>query len=204
MQVIVKMANIEIKSDEWYGGGVWHVEGMEYEHIAASAIYYYDVHNIKGSYLQFREEGVSDGNRDEYIGQGDHARAWEVHNRERDEPSCEYQGKVAINEEKVICFTNNMQHRVSKHKLRDQQSEGRRKILVFFLVDPKHRIVSSEMVPFQQKEIMASFLKEVITTQMDALYFENLETLITEYLPCVELKEAKKNREKLMFHICIG
>jgi len=197
LQVIVKMANIEISGDEEYGGGVWHVEGMKYEHIAASAIYYYDVQNIKGSFLQFRERGP----REVYVSQGDHAAAWETYKKEKEEPSCIYRGKVPIDEPKIVCFTNNMQHRVTKHKLRDPQREGRRKILVFFLVDPKHRIVSSEMVPFQQKHIMAAFLKEVIENLalQGGAYFENLESLIADYLPCVELQQAKQNREELMF-----
>ena len=159
------------------------------------------VKNIKGSYLQFRDEGVSDGNKAAYnsIEQDDHASAWEQFRKEKYDPSWRHRGKVAIDQEKVIVFTNNWQHRVTKHKLRDPGQEGRRKILVFFLVDPEHRIVSSEMVQFQQKDVMAAFLKDVLLGEQKEMYFENLECLITDYLPCFGLKEAKQNREKLMF-----
>ena len=69
-----------------YDGGSWHIEGMEYEHIIASGIYYYDIENIKGSYLQFRqgfdhniyyEDNNSYGVWDEYkMRDGDEMNQW--------------------------------------------------------------------------------------------------------------------------------
>lgn len=48
--MIVKLANIMLTPEKpTYSGGVWHVEGMNNEHIVASGIYYYDSENI--SYL---------------------------------------------------------------------------------------------------------------------------------------------------------
>jgi len=47
LQVIAKLANIVITPEKPdYNGGVWHVEGMENEHIVASGIYYHDATNV--------------------------------------------------------------------------------------------------------------------------------------------------------------
>ncbi|KAG9027048.1 hypothetical protein FRB95_008178 [Tulasnella sp. JGI-2019a] len=55
VQVIVKLANIHLTPEmPEYGGGSWHVEGMQNEHIIAPGIYYYDSENITESTLAFR------------------------------------------------------------------------------------------------------------------------------------------------------
>jgi hypothetical protein len=56
LQIIVKLANIELTPDEpSYEGGTWHVEGQMNEHICATALYYYDNVNITESHLAFRQ-----------------------------------------------------------------------------------------------------------------------------------------------------
>ncbi|KAF9335664.1 hypothetical protein BGZ91_010407 [Linnemannia elongata] len=50
LQVIVKLANIELTPDNpKYEGGTWHVEGMANENIVATGIYYYYTDNITES-----------------------------------------------------------------------------------------------------------------------------------------------------------
>jgi hypothetical protein len=57
LQVVVKMSNIHLTPEKpQYPGGSWHVEGMDNEAIAATGIYYYDMHNITTSVLRFRHE----------------------------------------------------------------------------------------------------------------------------------------------------
>ena len=57
LQVIVKAANIIVTPEKpYYCGGTFHKEGMPYEHIAATGIYYYHSENVKKSYLEFRSE----------------------------------------------------------------------------------------------------------------------------------------------------
>ncbi|KAL7746244.1 hypothetical protein RI367_008385 [Sorochytrium milnesiophthora] len=54
IQVIVKAANYQLKPGQSHEG-VWHVEGMSHEGIAASGIYYYDCsQDIKDKGLSFR------------------------------------------------------------------------------------------------------------------------------------------------------
>lgn len=59
-QVIVKLASTMLTPEKPdYEGGTWHIEGQLNERIAASAIYYYDSHNITASSLAFRHRGMS-------------------------------------------------------------------------------------------------------------------------------------------------
>ena len=61
LQVIVKLANIELTPDKPdYEGGSWHIEGLMNEHICASSLYYYDSHNITESFLGFRHRADDD------------------------------------------------------------------------------------------------------------------------------------------------
>lgn len=55
LQVIVKLSSIELTPEKpEYEGGNYHIEGMLNEHIAATALYYYDVENVTESRISFR------------------------------------------------------------------------------------------------------------------------------------------------------
>lgn len=57
LQVIVKLASIELTPEKpAYAGGSWHVEGLLNEHIAATALHYYDVENVTEARIAFRTE----------------------------------------------------------------------------------------------------------------------------------------------------
>lgn len=61
LQVIVKLASIELMPEKpSYEGGSWHVEGLLNEHIAATALYYYDVENVTEARISFRTEADLD------------------------------------------------------------------------------------------------------------------------------------------------
>ena len=54
LQVIIKIANIELtKDDSEYEGSSWHVEGCKNENIIATGIYYFENKNISESKLEF-------------------------------------------------------------------------------------------------------------------------------------------------------
>lgn len=62
LQVIIKLSSIELTPEKpEYGGGNWHIEGMLNEHIAATALYYYDVDNVTDAKISFRTEAELDG-----------------------------------------------------------------------------------------------------------------------------------------------
>ena len=146
LQVIVKLANIVLTPEQpQYPGGSWHVEGMKNERIVASGIYYFVSENISESRLAFRQAC----NEPEYE-QGDDRGVRIVYGLENERSLNQPLGSVRTQADRLIAFPNILQHRVQPFELADKSRVGRRKILVFFLVDPTDPVVSTATVPPQQ------------------------------------------------------
>ncbi|KAG5894954.1 hypothetical protein JTB14_023303 [Gonioctena quinquepunctata] len=176
LQVIVKLANIELRPKEpKYVGGAWHVEGVENEAIVASGIYYYSSSNITESRLLFRQ-GLEDPDYQQYDANG----VKKVFGLNDGDPLNQEIGSIVCCEDRCISFPNIYQHKVGPFELADKTKNGHRKILVFFLVDPNKRILSTKHVSPQQRGWLGSL----------------------EEKPAVEstmtLDEARIYREKLM------
>mmetsp|Transcript_29763 Transcript_29763/g.48061 ORF Transcript_29763/g.48061 Transcript_29763/m.48061 type:complete len:538 (-) Transcript_29763:610-2223(-) len=192
LQVIVKLANIMLTPEKpRYEGGVWHVEGMENEHIVASGIYYYACENITESRLAFRQAV-----REPDYEQSDDHGVRTVYGLENEGPLCQEVGDVLIRQNLLLCFPNVLQHKVCPFELVDKTRSGWRKILVYWLVDPTKRIVSTATVPPQQK---AWFAEELL--RIDA--FPSLPREIVYRIVDVadwpmSLEAAKRHREALM------
>ncbi|KAL3461167.1 hypothetical protein BJX64DRAFT_289546 [Aspergillus heterothallicus] len=169
LQVIVKLANIELTPEKpHYEGGTWHIEGQlvrlaildvltSNERIAASAIYYYDNHNITSSSLAFRHRGMDDFYDFDYE-QCQHEFLQQVYGYPDDIDGyntgliTQELGSVECRQGRLITFPNTLQHRVSPFSLADPTKRGHRKILALFLVDPHRRIISSANVPPQRDD----------------------------------------------------
>ncbi|KAJ5988379.1 hypothetical protein N7481_003589 [Penicillium waksmanii] len=187
LQVIVKMANIELTPDNpEYEGGSWHIEGQLFlpvihiwedkdhrpdktntsqnERIAASAIYYYDNENITPSNLSFRQRASCDFEEPSYE-QDRHEFIQAVYGfdeaNSRGETNITQElGGIKCDEGRLITFPNTLQHRVSPFQLADKSKSGHRKILALFLVDPHRRVISSANVPPQREDWFPSERKE--------------------------------------------
>jgi hypothetical protein len=111
LQVIVKLADIHLTPDQpKYHGGSWHVEGMENEAIAATGIYYYDMHNITTSVLRFRHEF------DPYIfdyPQSDFDGLQTVYGFHNESLALQEIGGVKAIEGRCVVFPNFLHHRVT-------------------------------------------------------------------------------------------
>ncbi|XWV26811.1 hypothetical protein QJ857_gp0240 [Tupanvirus soda lake] len=157
-QVIVKLANTVLTPESPASPiGSWHLEGLPNEKIIATGIYYYEMTNISRNYLNFRttlNSGVDvdypqDGH--EYV---------RTHYGFTGEPkqdnygdltgSVVELGNIETVEDMCLVFPNFMQHQVSEFNLVDKNKPGCRKILVFFLIDPSSRILSTADVKPQQ------------------------------------------------------
>lgn len=146
LQVIVKLANIELTPDKpKYDGGQWHVEGIDEERIVATGIYYYEMENITESKLSFRQSI-----EDPHYEQNDYRGVLEVYGIENEDPLNQLLGNVIAKEGLCVVFPNIYQHQVAPFKLLDKTKPGFRKILVFFLVDPSVKIISTHNVLPQQ------------------------------------------------------
>ena len=146
LQVIVKLATIHLTPDNpEYSGGSWHVEGMLNERIVSTGIYYWDSENTTESRLNFRA-AVDDPNYE----QNDDDGVREVYGLENEEALNQELGSATTPAGRCLAFPNILQHRVGSFRLADPTKPGHRKILVFFLVDPSVKIVSTSDIPPQQ------------------------------------------------------
>ena len=61
-------------------------------------------------------------------------------------------GRVMTREGRLRAFPNAFQHRVAPFKLEASSEPGHRNILALFLTDPHCRIISTAIVPPQQRD----------------------------------------------------
>ncbi|KAJ2927367.1 hypothetical protein H1R20_g9729, partial [Candolleomyces eurysporus] len=153
LQVIVKLANIELTPEKpEYGGGTWHVEGKLNEAICATAIYYYSSENITNSSLAFRHQANEESFMEVSYEQGSHEWLSEVFGLRQHGDTIQDVGSVETCEGRLITFPNILQHQVQPFKLADPTKPGHRKIVALFLVDPNSRIISTADVPCQRQD----------------------------------------------------
>jgi len=193
LQVIVKLANIILTPDKpEYDGGVWHVEGMENEHIVASGIYYYDVENVTDSFLAFRQAV-----QEPPYEQNDLKAPAQLFGLPDAATLNQRLGQVLTCGGRCLAFPNILQHRVSPFSLEDRTRPGHRKILVFFLVDPARRILSTSHVPPQQSSWFADSLQKLLW-EAGKLPPELTDHIVSFLDWPMKLDEAKVHREALM------
>ncbi|OQE44441.1 hypothetical protein PENCOP_c002G08786 [Penicillium coprophilum] len=202
LQVILKLANIELTPERPdYGGGNWHIEGQLNERICATAIYYYDNHNITESSLSFRQRGAD--LEDMKYEQDRHEFLQDVYGLATDgtwngAEITQEVGSVVCQEGRLLTFPNSVQHRVSPFSLADRSRSGHRKILALFLIDPYRRVISSANVPPQREDWAPKNLKDLnsvysqIPTTSPDIPGQDVPS------PMMSMKEAEAYRLELM------
>ena len=128
--------------------------------------------------------------------QFDHRAVEQIYGLENEGPTIQNLGSILTSENRLLCFPNVMQHRISPFRLSDLSKPGHRKILALFLVDPHLKIISTENVPPQQH----SWWKQGVE---DAGLFEKLpaelglQVINSSEFP-ITLEKAREQREELM------
>lgn len=199
IQVIVKLSNTVLTpQNPTYYGGSWHLEGLPTEKIVATGIYYYEMENIEQNFLNFRStvtsELITDYPQDCYRFVNTH---YGFNSVTRDQECSIDLGKIETKDNLFLVFPNFMQHQVSIFRLIDNKKIGTRKILVFFLVDPSQRIVSTKDVNPQQKGWIMEILSDICPFKK--LPLEIIHKIITYTESTMSLNDAKLYRELLMF-----
>ncbi|KAF9118480.1 hypothetical protein BGW39_001141, partial [Mortierella sp. 14UC] len=196
LQVIVKLANIELTPDNpRYGGGSWHVEGMANENIVATGIYYYHAENVTESRLNFRIQ-VAEPDYEQSDKQG----MWHMYRLFDGDAVVQHLDGIVTKQDRCIVFPNIYQHQVQPFELQDPTQPGSRKILVFFLVNPEEdHIVSTTFVPPQQADWYP--IAEVLQAVEPRLPLELARMIVKLSEPkqeLMQLEEAKRHRAELM------
>ncbi|KAL0566582.1 hypothetical protein V5O48_015427 [Marasmius crinis-equi] len=201
LQVIVKLANIELRPEDGktsYEGGTWHVEGQSNEHICASAIYYYDQENVTESRLAFRQMTSREDLEWKRYGQDDYGGLETLYGIRQHGPCIQNLGSVVTKEGRLLVFPNVLQHQVQPFELADPTKPGYRKILAIFLVDPYIRTLSTANVPPRQRDWWSGIVREDSTTRLGRLPEELKDKVVemTEGWPIL-LEKARELREDL-------
>lgn len=149
LQVITKIVDYELQPDQIHSS-VWHVEGMSHEEIILTALYIVDRDaDIEGASIEFKRGFF----RDEV--------GCLASDTSQERPLCMDEvaktgilplGTVDTIAGRLIVFPNSHVHKVSDmfSSSTEVGSIKRRRIVVFFLVNPLRRIVSTKEVAPQQ------------------------------------------------------
>ena len=150
LQVITKVVDYVLQPGQSHSG-VWHVEGMSHEEIVLTALYIADRdESIEGAALQFKRAFFLDEARHLF---------WSVPQsrpeavEQRIHTGLTPLGTVETPKGRLIVFPNSHVHRVEEMLNSDIGENGKvakRRIVVFFLVNPLRRIVSTREVAPQQ------------------------------------------------------
>ena len=160
LQVITKIVDYELKAGESYEG-VWHVEGMSHEEIVCTAVYILEKDStLQGGDIEykraFHEQEAS------YI----FSNVTQTRHDEVEDIIANGLlplGKVEGFNGRLIVFPNSHVHRVTnlRNIATESDSYSKRRIIVFFLVNPMKRILSTREIPPQQKEAGGSMTREL-------------------------------------------
>ncbi|KAI7827769.1 hypothetical protein BX661DRAFT_182411 [Kickxella alabastrina] len=173
LQVVVKMSNIMLTPElPEYNGDNWHVEAMSNERIIATGVFYYDVHNTTKGTISFRERDPSSDT----------------------ETLTQELGQINIKDGLCFAFPNSYQHKLSGFKLDNPSKPGHHKMLQFYLIDPSTRILSTEIVPPQQKSWWA---EQVLSTKPICLLPLVVADIILDNIDYpFSAKDAKSTRDE--------
>jgi len=190
-QFIIKAQELKLgKDDTWHSEGGLHLEGTSAEKIIATGIYYPQISKSLEShglrfYTNLREPNESDYYLyAEEIYERTHDRHSSRHNADITLDKFHHLRTVYTEEDLGIVFPNNMYHSVSSIQKRSG-SIGNRHILVFWLVHPDHRIIStSDILSLGVNDIEAGIYRECLMYERkhwndefineDSLHFEGL------------------------------
>lgn len=143
-QFIIKAQEIVLNEGETHSMGSLHLEGTDSECIVATGIYYFNSENINPTKLHFRVQIEEDSPTQEYV----------EHFLDEDQEIEKFHeiDSVSTDEDLCIVFPNFFFHQVGNVKLKDTSKGGKRKILVFWLVNPMEKIYSTaNVLPLQEK-----------------------------------------------------
>eukprot|EP00546_Thalassionema_frauenfeldii_P009875 CAMPEP_0178919038 /NCGR_PEP_ID=MMETSP0786-20121207/14189_1 /TAXON_ID=186022 /ORGANISM="Thalassionema frauenfeldii, Strain CCMP 1798" /LENGTH=671 /DNA_ID=CAMNT_0020592873 /DNA_START=19 /DNA_END=2031 /DNA_ORIENTATION=+ len=156
LQVITKIVDYELSPGATYEG-VWHVEGMSHEEIVATAIYF--IHrdeDIKGGDVLFKRAFHQ---QEANLIFSTVMQSRPSHLERIIDDGILPLGRVETLPRRLLVFPNSHVHKVSEIKnvvnMDDHNASDsiqKRRIVVFFLVNPERRIISTREVPPQASE----------------------------------------------------
>jgi hypothetical protein len=165
LQVITRMLGIDLTPEDPYFETDWHVEGTmvsptnrtmncpdkpQNEHICASAFLIYDHENMGDAYMEFRNICETATLTEVEHEPNDFIWLRQVYGLENGEPAIQRPGTIRAMPGRCIMYPSAVQHKFTRFELKDKTKPGAARALVFFLVDPNIRVISTANIPPQR------------------------------------------------------
>lgn len=177
------------------------------EHICATALYYYDNHNITPSHLAFRQQTSSDDIGSLPYEQDDFEFVSAIFGMDPRGVAVQNVGSILCKEGRLITFPNTLQHQVQSFKLADPAKPGHRKLLALFLVDPNIKVVSTANVIPQRPDWWDEKLEEASTQKGSTgdfpISFEEAKDIRMRLMEERVVRRKKQNDEFEWDHLCL-
>ncbi|KAJ6093378.1 Protein of unknown function DUF4246 [Penicillium sp. IBT 16267x] len=150
LQVITRIMSVDMAPGSPPYETEWHVEGQMNEHICAAAFIFLEYENMEEASMEFRNVVDTDMLNDVEHEPGDFIWLKQVFGLENGEPAVQCQGSIRCPAGRVIIFPSTVQHKMTKFELKDKSKPGTNRCLLFYLVDPNIRIISTANIPPQR------------------------------------------------------
>jgi len=156
LQVIVKIVDYTLQPQQEYEG-VWHAEGMSHENIVMTGIYFLDRDlDLEGGDLRFKRAfTVQERNKVMYSVPQERPSIFNDFASEGFVPM----GKFETKEGFLLVFPNCHIHKIAKLVNSAANKTASRRIVVFFVINPEKKIISTKEIAPQQNVILMSQAK---------------------------------------------
>ncbi|OGE47558.1 hypothetical protein PENARI_c041G07890 [Penicillium arizonense] len=200
LQVVTRLLGCDLTPDDPYFETDWHVEGQMNEHICASAFLTYEHDNIEDALMEFRNVAETATLSEVEHDPNDFIWLRQVFGLDNGEPAIQCPGAIRVVPGRTIMYPSTIQHRFTRYELKDKTKPGYGRAVVFFLVDPNIRIISTANVPPQRfdwtMDIESS--DDELRSSMSKLALDNRKSKGNTPL---SLDEALENRNKFLQEI---
>ncbi|CAP99467.1 hypothetical protein EN45_006330 [Penicillium chrysogenum] len=150
LQVITRILGVDLTPDNPTFETDWHVEGTMNEHICAAAFIPYAHENVSSPDMIFRNMVETQPLAEVEHDPNDFIWLQQVFGLVNGEPAIQYPGSTRANVGRVVMYPSTIEHKFTRFELKDRTKPGCTRALVFFLVDPNMRIISTANVAPQR------------------------------------------------------
>ncbi|KAJ5239411.1 Protein of unknown function DUF4246 [Penicillium chermesinum] len=150
LQVITRILGVDLTPENPDYQTDWHVEGQMNEHICAAGFLTFESENMEGAMMEFRNIVDTDTLDEVEHEPNDFVWLKQVYGLENGAPAVQQTGSIRSKIGRMIMFPSTIQHRMTRFQLKDKTKPGHTRMLVFFLVDPNIRIISTANIPPQR------------------------------------------------------
>ncbi len=165
LQMVLNIQEITLTPQKTsYEGEEWQVQGQRNERICATAVYVYSALNTTPAQISFRrrvhvEEALI---AKDYIQEPPWAP--EIYGARHGDPAIQHIGDIHLREGRLVTYPNIFQTRLMPFELVDKSKPGHLKLLILHLIDPQRRMMSTSMVPPQQRDWWAEEVRRTNAT----------------------------------------